>query len=561
MVWTEQGHYVSDMATMDVLDRGRSSFDRREWSAAYEELTAADRRNALDAEDLERLATAACLLGRDEESDRLWGRAHHAYLERGEPERAARCAFWLAFGLMDRGESARAGGWLARAGRLLGDVQEECVEHGYLLLPVALRAIFGGDNQRALDTFSEAAAIAERFGDADLAALARHGQGRALIRLGDLDAGVGLLDEAMAAVEAGEISTLVAGDIYCSVIEACQEIFDLRRAQEWTAALSRWCDSQPELVPHRGLCMVRRSELLQLHGDWGGAMQEAERACVHLTRPPARPAAGAAYYQQAQLYRLRGTFDEAERAYRQAGRHGRKAMPGMAQLRLAQGRVDAAVASIRRALDEAEDRRVRSQLLPAYCDIVLAAGDVEAARSGADDLAAIAGELDAPLLHAFAARARGAVRLAGGDARGALEELREACRELQELDAPYEVARTRELVGVACHRLGDHDSGEIETEAARAVFRELDAEPDLARLSDDRASGAGVNGESHGLTPRELDVLRLVATGDTNKGIATRLFISERTVERHLSNIFKKLNVATRAAATAYAYEHGLARP
>ncbi len=545
------------MSTSDARKRGRDAFRRQAWAEAHERLSAADRETSLAPADLERLATAAYLSGRDAESADAWARAHSALLSRGEVERAARCAFWLAFGLMMKGDRARAGGWLGRARRLLEGEDRDCVERGYLLLPSALGSLAEGDAPGAHATFSRAAETGDRFGDPDLAALGRLGRGQALIRLGEVEDGVALLDEAMAAVEADELSPVVVGTVYCAVIETCHEIFDLRRAGEWTEALTRWCDAQPQLVLYRGQCLARRAEILQLRGAWPDALDQARQACERLAGPPGEPAAGLAFYRRAELHRLRGEYAEAERAYREAAKWGGKPQPGLALLRLGQERVDAAAASIRRVVDEAEDRATRCRVLPAHVEIMLAAGDVPAARRSAEELGGIAAALDASLLGALADQARGAVQLAEGDATAALDALREASLAWEELQVPYEAARARLLIGLACRELGDEDTARLELEAARSTFRDLRARPDLARV-EALLPPAAASGDAHGLTSRELQVLQRVATGDTNKAIAATLSISERTVERHVSNIFHKLRVSTRSAATAYAYEHEL---
>jgi DNA-binding CsgD family transcriptional regulator len=542
--------------TAGPLERARRAFARQSWAEAFDQLSSADEESALEVDDLERFAVAAYLVGKDHDSHDLWSRAHQESLRQDDTERAARNAFWLAFGLLGTGEEARCRGWLARAHRLLDDDQLDCVEQGYLLFLAAMLAIFQGDMGTARETFAQATAIGERFGDRDLVTLARHGEGRALIGEGRVVEGVALLDEVMIAVTSGEVSPAVTGDVYCSVIEACQQIFDLRRAQAWTAALTRWCESQPALVPYRGQCLVHRAEILQLHGAWPDALGEAQRAGEWLARPPGHPAAGAALYLQAELHRLRGEFAAAERAYREASQWGRDPQPGLAQLRLAQGQVELAQAAIRRRLDDEQDRATKSVLLAAHAEIALAAGDVGAARGASDELAQIAGSLQTPFMNALSAQSRAAVLLAERDARAALVLLRQAGTVWRELDVPYEMARVRVLVGVACRQVGDDDTAELELAAAREVFEQLGAASDLA-LVDALARGpepplAG------GLTQRELQVLGLIATGRTNRAIAAELVISEKTVARHVSNILTKLGLSSRSAATAYAYEHGL---
>ena len=545
------------MGIPGALERGRESFGRQAWGEAHAQLSAADREAPLEPEDLENLATAAHLVGRDDESSELWARAHDVYVHRGDAPRSARCAFHVALPLILKGETARGGGWISRAQRLLDDAAAECVERGYLLFIAGLRSALSGDPAAAHATFMEVARTGERFGDRDLVTMARHGQGRALIRSGETARGVALLDEVMVGVTAGEVSPAFAADVYCSVLDACREMYDVRRAQEWTAALDRWTASRTDLPTYRGQCLVHRAEVLQVRGAWSEALDQAERARESLSQPPPHPAVGAAFYQLGELHRLRGDLTKAEEAYREASRHGKEPQPGLAQLRLAQGRTEAAQAAIGRALDEAKDRWWRSRLLGACVDIRLAGGDLPAARAAADELEDIAEAFDVPYLRAMSAHAMGAVLLAEGDARSALAMLRRAWAGFREVESPHESARVRVLVGLACRMLGDEDSAAMEFDSARKDFQNLGAAPDLARV---KALSRPASGAAAALTAREIQVIVLVATGRTNRAIAEELSISEKTVARHVSNIFTKLGLESRAAATAYAYQNGLVR-
>ncbi|MET0580053.1 MAG: DNA-binding response regulator, partial [Ilumatobacteraceae bacterium] len=371
----------------DAVVRGREAFRRRAWGAAHAELAAAEAVSPLELEDLERLAAAAQLVGRVDDSVAAWARAHHRYVQAGEIGPAARCAFWVAFVLINVGESGRGGGWVQRGWRLLDDGRPVGVEHGYLGYCTSLRSAFDGEVESARSGFADAAGIGDRFGDPELVALARVGEGRCLIRGGRVAEGMALLDEAIVAVTEHEVAPMAVGDVYCTVIEGCQEVFDVGRAREWTAALSRWCDAQPELLLYRGQCLVHRAELMVFGGAWSEAAVEVQRACDRLARPTSQPALGSAHYVRAELHRLRGELAESAVAYREAMRCGRQPQPGVAQLRLAGGRVDEAGAIMRRVLQEADDPAARSRLLWPYVEIALAGGDVAAARRAADELA------------------------------------------------------------------------------------------------------------------------------------------------------------------------------
>jgi DNA-binding CsgD family transcriptional regulator len=536
----------------DRLQHGRDSYARRRWNEAYQSFASTDETTPLGVDDLERLATSAYLTGRDLEFQQIHDRLHRSHVDAGDRARAARCAFWLGLSLLLRGEAAQANGWTVRGQRLVDDL--DCAERGYLLLPSAEDQLRAGQGEAAYATAAAAAAIGERFGDCDLVAVARHVQGRALIEQGRVSAGLGFLDETMLAVVTGELSPIMTGLMYCSVIDACQQIHALGRAREWTAALSNICEQQPEMVAFTDACLVHRAEIMRLQGAWPDALTEACRACERARRADRKPP-GAALYQQAEIHRLCGEFAKAEDAYRSASELGCEPQPGLALLRLAQGRGDAACASIRRLTSATSDRVRRARLLPAHLEIMLSTGDVEEARRACDELRELARALDADALRAVVAQADGAIALADGHAHAALDPLRKAFELWSGLEAPYEAARVRVLIGQACRALGDEEAAGLERRAARSVFEQLGARPDLARMD---APIAPQRSLKHPLTARERHVLRLISNGRTNKQIADELRVSERTVDRHVSNILSKLDVPSRTAATAYAYDHQL---
>jgi DNA-binding CsgD family transcriptional regulator len=537
------------------LKRARDDYGARAWASAHEVFTQVDADQPLEAEDLERLAVSAYLLGKDAEYLRVLERAHQAHVAAGACARGARVAFWLGFRQLLRGEVAIANGWLGRAARLVERQPGDCVERGYLALLVAQQHVGAGDWDAAHAGTVTAADAGERFQDPDLVAAAIHLQGRVRMEQGHLAEGLSLLDEAMIGVMAGELSPVMTGLVYCSAIDGCQEIHALDRVRQWTAALGQWCAEQPEMLAFVGVCQVHRAEILQLGGAWTAALAEAERAserCLGVNRV----AAAAAFYQQGEVHRLRGELAAAEAAYRNASQWGWDPQPGLAQLRLAQGRTAAAVGAIRRAVIETPTRAQRTRLLAAQVEIMLAAGDAVEARKAGGELQALARTIASSLLDAMAAQAMGAVELAEGNAAAAAGLLRRAWQGWEELEVPYAAARVRVLLGSCCRALGDQEGAELELRAARNGFEKLGARPDLAALEP--AVRRQPAARPFGLTPRELEVLRLVATGKSNKAIASSLFLSERTVERHVANIFRKLDVPSRAAATAEAYRHAL---
>lgn len=545
----------------DDRELGMRAFAVREWKVAFDHLSRAGGDGSLEPTELEQLGHAAYLIGKAERAASSWTLAHNGFVDRGESRRAGRLGFWLSLTLLLDGKAAQSSGWLARSQRLLGEMTQACPEQGLMLILDGLFSMGKGDGERASQCFDQAVSMGRAFGDPDLMAMGVLGRGQASIQTGHADEGLALLDEAMVTVTAGEVSPMTAGIVYCAVILTCERAFDLRRAHEWTMALDDWCRSQPELIAFRGECLVHRSELLLLKGDWTAALKEARRAEELFSGRSGR-LAGRALYQQAQVHRLWGRFEEAEKLYREAGLLGVEPQPGVALLRLAQGDEKSARASIRLADSgtgspqqgpSAGTRRI--ELLGPMVEIMLAADDVQSARAAADELTRTAAERKAPYLNACAATAAGTVLLAMGEAEQALGKLREAWTIWQQLEAPYPSARARARIARACEMLGDGDTARLHLDAAAAAFERLGARPDLDRLCN-RAPGP--RAATAGLSSRERQVLSLIASGKTNREIATEFGISEHTVARHVSNIFGKIGVSTRTAASAFAFENGL---
>ena len=535
------------------VEQARAAFDRGDWQTAFEGWSAAGP-DALAAADLEDLATTAELLGRHEETVRSLQQAFVGWQRAADRTRAVKCAFRLAMTSATHGEQAMFAGWTSRAESLVAEISGDGPERGWVAFLRMFRALGAGAYADAAAAADEGTSLGRRHHDADLVALGVCSQGRLSLYAGGVARGLALLDEAMVRIIAGEASPIIAGHIYCTAIEGCQEISDFGRMAEWTSALERWCRAQPGLLAFTGQCAVHRGQLMRVRGEWSAALNEYELAAQRYAQVGSPDAAGLAAAEAGDVHRLRGDWEQADAAYQAAADHGYDPQPGLALLWLARGRTDAARAAIERLLAETRGPVQRCRLLPAAVDVLVASGGNEAARDVAVELSAHATAFGCVSLEALAAYASGTVELATGDASGALPYLRKAQQLWTRADSPYERARAQALTGRALSAVGDLGSARRELEASLSTFRQLSARPaadEVALLLAPRALPSG-------LTAREVEVLRLVATGQSNAQIATALVISEKTVARHLSNVFSKLGVGSRTAATAYAFEHGL---
>jgi DNA-binding CsgD family transcriptional regulator len=526
-----------------AVDEARAAHAAQQWRRAFDAYAAL---GELEAADLDRYAESAMMLGRLQEYFAIRERAHDEALERGDLVGAAMAAFWGGMQRVVAGDVAAGGGWLARAGRLVAEDGSDSLPAAYMSIAGSFEAMSSGDLEGCLGLLDRAVAAGRRLRSADVVALALHQQGLVLLEHGRADAGLAKLDEAMVELSSGRLSPMVTGIVYCGALSGCWSAYELRRAQQWTAAMTDWCDAQPELANFTGECKVRRAELKQLRGQWADA--EAELAGVSDAEADAW-AAGMAAYLRGNLDRLQGRFGDAEEAFAEASRLGTDPQPGLALLRLARGSVQAAAAMVRRCLAEAQEDGKRVEVLAAAVEVLAAAGETEASGDAVGQLRELATKCRTPVVVALSAHATAAWQLASGHPETSLPAAREALRHWVEIRAPHQEARTRLVIADACRALDDAESADLQLAAARELLESLGATPELAALFPSRD---GL------LSPREVEVLRLLATGATNRAIAGQLVLSERTVDRHVSNIFAKIGVSSRSAATAYAFEHQL---
>ncbi|MGH2682114.1 MAG: tetratricopeptide repeat protein, partial [Actinomycetota bacterium] len=465
----------------DPLQAGREAARKHAWKEAFDLLSEADAGEPLSPDDLATMAEAAWWVGRGDACVSARERAFAAYLDGGDEVAAAGMAIALARDHKAKLETGVSRGWFLRAERLLAD-HPETAEHGWLLRIQANHAAGEGDLERALELTRQALDIGTGVGNRDLQAIALHDQGEFLVRLGRVEEGLGLADEATVAAVGGEIGPWATGIVYCNTISLSGALADYRRAGEWTEAAKRWCERQ-SIAGFPGICRVHRADVIRLLGHWAEAEREARQACSELEDAGLLMFAGEGFYEIGVIRLRMGDLEAAEDAFRQAHEKGRDPQPGIALLRLARGKVDGAQAAIGRALEEATVRLDRAKLLPTAVEIAVAAGDLEAARVEADELESIAEEFSSPALRAEAAMGRGALQLAEGDPASACRSLKRSWQLWREVDAPYEAARARLLLGEAYRAQGDEESALLELQAARSAFERLGAALDLRRAA------------------------------------------------------------------------------
>lgn len=543
------------MGVVEELARARADFERGDWSAALTSWLAADPAS-LTPDDLDSAGAAAYLVGRRDAALDLYERAHEVRLHAGDVPEAVRAAFHLVMICATSGEQSRAAGWLGIAEGLLTEVPVDAVERGYIAFAQMFRSLGRGDLATAAILAETAREAGRRHHDSDLVALGLCSAGRIAIMAGRVADGLALLDEAMTGLLSHGGTPEVFGHVYCTAIEGCQEVRDLARVTEWTSGLHRWCESHPSLVAFTGQCSLHRGQILTGHGAFREAVDEFDSAIERYRAIGSPDAIGQAAYERGEVLRILGDLDAAEASFRLAGESGFDPQPGLALLWTVRDEPRAAAGAASRLLAEVRAPLQRLRVLPGIVEVLIACGDVEVARACSSELDSLAGEFAFDTVRADAASAAATVEIAAGDPMGALPYARKARAAWTRLENPYAAGLAQATIGRVLLVLGDESSARVELEAARAAFLRLGASP--AADAVDALLGRSQAARPGGLSEREVEVLGLAAVGRSNQQIAEALVISERTVARHLSNIFTKLDVGSRTAAAAYAYEHGL---
>lgn len=542
------------MSRLERLDRGRKAYAQREWREAYAYLSFADLESPLGGVDLSLLADSAYLLGGEAQSLELLERAYQFDLQHELPHNAARCAFWIGFRLRLAGDHVLGDVWITRARRQLEECAP-CSTHGLLFLASGCSHLGAGDAANAAADFSKAFEIGTRFGDADVVTLARHYQGWAAIRCGRTTDGLAMLDESVATAASGT-TAVVAGNVYCSALDACEETMDVRRAERWLALLIKWRGAQPSLVAFRAEALAHHVSLMTLRGAWRDALDDLTLLIAWIDERSDRSDGGLAYYQRGELLRLRGDHDAAESAYLEAAKRGHTSQPGLAQLWLAKAQIDKATSEIHRLLRRVSMRQERAHLLLPSVEILLAADRVDDARACAEELSRLDAELRTPLSYAASTHAIGAVLLYEEEAEAALVALRDARSGWQELGSLYHAARVQLLIAAAHRNLGNETAVKIELLAAASEFEVLGAAAD--RLHAENFYRRNAPADATFIIARQLEILRLLALGMSSAAIAEALAMRETVVLKETTAIYHQLRASTPGQAVERARGLGL---
>lgn len=528
----------------ELLLAARTAHVRRDWRAAYEAFALVAEDTSLGVDDLEAMASAAWRLGRGKESLRVAERVF-TQLARTDPPSAAMKAVDVALAWLTRGDVNIGQGWMNRARRLL-DGEPVGPTHGYLAYLDAVVAVMNRDTALIGPRVTELRKLCAQVDSPALAALCHVAEGLEAMLDGRMAEAYGLIDEAMLPVLADEVPLEWAGDIYCIVLHHCHRLADLPRMRAWTQSMERWCNEFAGSATYGGVCDVHRLQVEAATEDLRlleSRLVTASRALEEVNSW----AAGEGYYQLGEVRRRRGDDDGAFAAFGRARMLGVEPQPGEALLRCRSGDGDTAWTDLRVAL-AGLNRLDRMSLLRGAVEVALARGDVDEAERHCEELESGAAAFGTPGFRAWAAHARGAVLVRRGEHASALDVLEDALREYRTQQCRYEIAQVYEWMALAHQALGDHETAAADTATADNIYTQLGVEPV-------EPCGATAPG---GLTKREVDILRRIAGGATNKQVAEQICISEKTVGRHLANIYAKLGVSSRTAALAWAHDNNL---
>ncbi len=481
---------LREAAGADTIDGAPTSlalaaYERRDWPEAERELRSIMDQRELTPNEVEALGHCVGWQGRFVENIELWEQASAAYTKAGDQAGAARLALSLTGLYLEKNAETVANGWLKRAERLLRD-QPESIEHGRLLRRQTIAALRRQDFMEALELNRRCLELAERFQDANLVAETRHDHGQILVARGDVNEGIEHIDEAMVAAMGGDLDPTTLGNLYCRTMVVCRSLADFKRSQEWSEIAWRWCEATDAPGSgYPGLCRIYSAETMRHVGKWGEAETAVRDACETFEHSGLEGHAGNAYYELGELALRKGDYPAAEEAFRRAHSFGCDPVPGLPLLQLAQGKPEAALRMIERALGEMRDDRLgRARLLVAIVPIALANGARTTANAAAAELDEIARDFDSLCFTAHALMGQGALAIELGDCESAAASLRKALSSFMKLGFIYDAAQARILLAKAYRASGNEEDARMQLLAAHKTFSELNAGPDCERVTD-----------------------------------------------------------------------------